>query len=164
MLVNRKLFAVGALVLLGGLAGCSASGTSRAGQSLATPSPLRTAAVPQVVADCQHFALRPAQIGVACGDGNYQLVEARYDHWGADRAVGSAVALTNTCQPNCAQGRFVRVPVRFTLDQERLVYGVALFTRLTVLDARTGRPVLTAPLLPLDCSVEPPSCPPSPAP
>lgn len=118
--------------------------------------------MPQVVTDCEHFALRPARIGVACGDGNYQLVEARYDHWGTDRAEGRAVAITNTCTPNCAEGTFVRTSVRFTLDEERLIYGVPLFTRLTVLDARTGEPVLTTPLLPLDCSVEPPSCPPTP--
>ena len=164
MFVTHRLPLAAALVVAGGLVGCSSGSPSGSARSLATPSELRTAGVPQVVADCEHFALRPAQIGVACGDGNYQLVEARYDHWGADRAVGSAVALTNTCEPNCAQGRFVRVPVRFTLDQERLVYGVPLFTRLTVLDARTGKPVLTTPLLPLDCSVEPPSCPPTPSP
>lgn len=160
MLRNHRLLLLAALVVSGGLVGCSSGGAVP--RSLSTPSALRTAAVPRVVSDCEHFELRPTRIGVACGDGNYQLVEARYEHWGTDRAVGRAVALTNTCQPNCAQGRFVRVPVRFTLDRERVVYGIPTFTRLTVVDARTGRPMLTTPLLPFDCSVEPPSCPPTP--
>lgn len=163
MILLPKTHLIAALVAVGLLAACS-PGAGDSGQAAAHPSALRTKQVPRVVADCEHFALRPAEIGVACGDGNYRLVEARYDHWGSDRAVGHAVALTNTCEPNCAEGSFVRVPVRFTLDREQLIYGVPLFTRLTVVDASTGRALLTTPLLPLDCSVEPPSCPPSPAP
>jgi hypothetical protein len=151
---------IGSLLLLAAAAGCSGSPATRG--SVAHPSAVR-APLPQVVDDCEHFALRPTQISVACGDGNFLLVAARYEAWTDAGARGHAMASRNTCVPSCADGRFVDTPVDFALDGRELVYGVPVFTRLVVRDARSGAELLTAPLLPIACTVRPVSCPPSPA-
>jgi hypothetical protein len=146
-----------------GLSACAAGHRAQPQQGLASPSAIE-APLPQVVTDCEHFAVRPVKILVACGDGNYRLVDAAYDLWDSERAEGHALAEANNCTPDCARGRFVRSDVRFRLDGRTVVFGVPVFTELTVLDPRTGKTLMTAPLLPLGCSVTPPSCPPSPEP
>ncbi|MDX6274890.1 MAG: hypothetical protein QOJ92_2100 [Frankiales bacterium] len=146
-----------------GLSACAAGDRAQPRQGLASPSAIE-APLPQVVTDCEHFGVRPAEITVACGDGNYLLRRATYDRWTAAGAVGHAVAVANDCTPNCAEGHFAEKPVDFRLDGRRIVFGVPLFTRLTVLDPATGGTVMTTPLLPLGCSLTPPSCPPSPEP
>jgi hypothetical protein len=147
--------------LLGLLTTSACSGGGQPPAAVATTSAIR-APLPQVVDDCEHFAERPAEILVACGDGNYRLIQAAYERWSADGAEGRAVAEANNCTPNCADGRFVRSAVRFRLDGRQVVFGVPVFTQLTVLDPVSGNTLLVAPLLPIGCSVTPPSCPPSP--
>jgi hypothetical protein len=157
---SRILF--GSLILGLAVTGCADSGRASGIQG---PSTAIRAPLPQVVDDCEHLALRPTQISVACGDGNFTLVEAHYDHWTDAEAGGRAVAVRNDCVPSCAGGHFVDTAVDFRLDGRAVVYGVPVFTRLEVRDARTGAALLTgAPLLPLACTVEPMSCPPTPAP
>lgn len=155
----RARYAVLALSLGCLLTACSSGG--KEAPAVATTSAVR-APLPQVVTDCEHFAQRPLQILVACGDGNYRLTDADYQSWTAHEAAGTAVAETNDCTPDCSRGHFVRIPVRLQLDQPMDVFGIPAFTRLSIRDASTGRLLLTAPLLPLGCSVTPPSCPPSP--
>lgn len=163
MLATRFVL-ICAVFALSAASGCTTSPAHRsadpAAQASASPS-VTDEPLPQVLSDCEHFSRWPTQIGVACGDGNYQLVEARYDGWTGEQASGHAVAVTNTCRPSCADGTFLRTPVDFRLDSTLVVYGVTVFTRLTVIDPRSGKAVLTTPLLPMACSVSPPSCPPS---
>jgi hypothetical protein len=145
------------------VAGCTDGHPAQPPDGLASPSAIR-APLPKVVEDCEHFSLRPTEILVACGDGNYALQEARYDRWTTAAAEGHAIAIANDCTPNCAQGHFAKNPVDFRLDEQKVVFGVLLFTRLTVTDPVSGSTVMTTPLLPLGCSLVPPSCPPSPEP
>ncbi|WGX96824.1 hypothetical protein [Nocardioides sp. L-11A] len=53
----------------------------------------------------------PGTFTVACADGNQSLTELAWADWGADRASATGTMVANDCDPNCAEGADVSVPV-----------------------------------------------------
>ncbi|ADB50592.1 hypothetical protein [Conexibacter woesei] len=79
-------------------------------------------------------AVKPSRFVIACADGNFALTGLRWSRWNATEGVAKGTSVVNTCDPNCAGGRFTRsrVTVRVwrlracpTLQRE-------IFTRMTV--------------------------------
>jgi hypothetical protein len=113
---------------------------------------------PLVTADCVHFRDLPAEILIACGDGNFLLTKVKYERLAATEQSGTATARVKICEPDCSLGHFVSRPARFRLDRVRSVFGQQIFTRIEVTFTRSGD-VQRDYLLPLGCSVRPPHCP-----
>lgn len=77
--------------------------------------------------------LRPAQITIACGDGNFFVTALRWSNWTQTSANGHGVGHLNDCRPYCAAGKFHTYPVAVRLSRPEICHGsVREFTRLTV--------------------------------
>jgi hypothetical protein len=86
----------------------------------------------RVYADCEHPAVRPKEILVACGDGSYLLTNVRYSDWGELSAHGDATAIANDFTPDRATGKDHSYAVSFSLDKPLRTADGLLFSRVTV--------------------------------
>ncbi|BCK57467.1 hypothetical protein NWFMUON74_52390 [Nocardia wallacei] len=119
------------------LAGCGGQDTDAAGQSPTANE------LPEVI-DCPFGkpAVRPANVIMACADLGLRVERIDWKSWGPDRAEGDGVQHFNTCDPNCAAGNFVSVPVHIVLSD--VVEPGHVFTTATTTDAN-GK-TLTSPM------------------
>jgi hypothetical protein len=90
---------------------------------------------------CAATDYKPKNVVVACGDGNFQLRKMKWSAWGASSATGSGNASANTCEPNCAEGKFKNyaATVKLTRPKTCKDLGVKVFTRLEV-DFKSSKP------------------------
>ena len=58
-------------------------------------------------------------IVVACADGNNRLARIKWQSYGTDAASGTATAVVNDCEPNCAAGEFHRFRAVVTLTKPK---------------------------------------------
>jgi hypothetical protein len=64
------------------------------------------------ISNCGPLASAPAELVLACGDGNYYLTGLQWQAWGKGSASASGTAHLNDCNPYCAAGHFHTYPVR----------------------------------------------------
>jgi hypothetical protein len=64
-------------------------------------------------------SVRPKTLTLTCGDGNTVLSGLRWSSFGGSVARASGTFETNTCNPNCAQGKVVRYPVSVKASSPR---------------------------------------------
>jgi hypothetical protein len=81
-------------------------------------------------ANCDKPTYKPTRIVVACGDGNNRLARIRWESYGTDAASGTATAVVNDCEPNCAAGEFHRFHAVVTLNKPKDCGRYMQFTRL----------------------------------
>ncbi len=76
--------------------------------------------------------VRPKTIVVACGDGNFSIVNIIWSRWASRSAAGRGAAHVNDCVPNCAAGTFhIYRGVAVRLTRPKLCSdGKRLFTRI----------------------------------
>jgi len=82
--------------------------------------------------DCQHNVYKPKSFVVTCADANFVVNKVDYSRYGTRSARGTGTASINTCNPNCAAGKFKNYPVSFTLSKVRQCGDVPQFRRLTI--------------------------------
>jgi hypothetical protein len=70
-----------------------------------------SAATPLKITNCNKTASRPKLLTLTCGDGNTVLKAMTWSSFGGATAAGKGTFVTNTCKPNCAQGKDVSYPV-----------------------------------------------------
>jgi hypothetical protein len=80
--------------------------------------------------NCHTPSYKPTRIVVTCGDANNVLARIKWESYGTDVASGSATALVNTCDPNCAQGKFHRYPAVVDLKSPKDCGRYTQFTKL----------------------------------
>jgi hypothetical protein len=68
---------------------------------------------------CYNETIRPSDVVVACGDGNFQLKSMRWRHWHANTARGDGTGVYNDCDPYCAAGHFHSEGVRVWLSKPK---------------------------------------------
>lgn len=78
-----------------------------------------SAAKPVTVSNCGKQQTRPADLTIACGDGNDYLKSIAWTFWSGELAKGAGIEEVNDCTPYCAAGRFHSYQVSITLDQVR---------------------------------------------
>lgn len=61
---------------------------------------------------CREGSYRPRKFLIACGDGGVFVDKIRWRVWNRPVATGTGTLHVNTCQPNCAEGRFRKARVR----------------------------------------------------
>lgn len=62
------------------------------------------------VTNCNKAASKPKQLTLTCGDGNTYLKGLSWSSFGGATAQGKGTFVTNTCKPNCAEGKNVSYP------------------------------------------------------
>lgn len=79
-------------------------------------------------------AVKPARFVIACADGNFALTGLRWSKWNATEGVAKGTSVVNTCEPNCAEGRFTRSSVTVRVWRLRACPTLQreIFTRMTV--------------------------------
>ncbi len=60
---------------------------------------------------------RPGRITLACGDGNAYFRISSWRSWGGPVATADGTFWANSCEPDCARGKFEAYPGRIQLRQ-----------------------------------------------
>jgi hypothetical protein len=111
------------------LIGAALASTSFAGLA-GSSTPL---ALQPTILDCGAQAVSPAELTLACGDGNYGLTEMRWTGWGTATATGTGSARASDCTPYCAAGHFHTYRVTATASRLRTCLdGRGQYTRLVL--------------------------------
>lgn len=67
--------------------------------------------------DCEFPVQRPEQIMLTCADGGMIVTDIKWQIWDAKEALGTGIYSQNMCDPNCAEGKRVEVPVILNLSE-----------------------------------------------
>jgi len=67
--------------------------------------------------DCEFPVQRPEQIMLTCADGGMIVTDIKWQTWNTKEAIGSGTYSQNMCEPSCAEGQRVDVPVRLRLSE-----------------------------------------------
>jgi len=67
--------------------------------------------------DCEFPVQRPEQIMLTCADGGMIVTDIKWQTWNSKGATGTGTYSQNMCEPNCAEGKRVEVPVRLRLSE-----------------------------------------------
>jgi hypothetical protein len=70
-----------------------------------------SAATPLKITNCNKTASKPKLLTLTCGDGNTVLKGMSWSSFGGATAQGKGTFVTNTCTPNCAEGKDISFPV-----------------------------------------------------
>ena len=81
-------------------------------------------------ANCGKPTYKPTRILVACADANNRLAKIKWESYGSDAASGTATAVVNDCEPNCAAGTFHHFRAVVTLNKPKDCGRYRQFTRL----------------------------------
>lgn len=77
-------------------------------------------------------AIRPAEVVIACGDGNFYVSKLEWSRWTATGASAAGTAHVNDCKPYCAAGHFHAYAISLRLTRPRTcAHGRREFTRFT---------------------------------
>jgi hypothetical protein len=92
------------------------------------------------ITNCNKASSRPKQVTLTCGDGNTALSGLRWSSFGGASANALGTFETNTCTPNCAEGKVVRFPVSVKAYDTRICKGsLKVYNKLT-LKFTAGKP------------------------
>jgi hypothetical protein len=85
------------------------------------------------ITNCVKASSRPKTLTLTCGDGNTVLSGLRWTSFGGANANAKGTFETNTCEPNCAQGKTVRYPVSVkATDPRNCKAGLRVYNKLTL--------------------------------
>lgn len=68
---------------------------------------------------CVKPRIKPNEIVIACGDGNFFIEVKKYSFYNGREAGGTGEAFVNDCMPSCAEGDFGKYSVKFRLFKAR---------------------------------------------
>jgi hypothetical protein len=92
-----------------------------------------SAASPLKITNCVKASSRPQTLTLTCGDGNTVLSKLRWSSFGGTSARAHGTFETNTCSPNCAQGKVVRYPVAVRASNPRSCKaGLRVYNKVTL--------------------------------
>ena len=84
------------------------------------------------ISNCGPLVSKPAELVLACGDGNYLLSGLAWSGWGSSTATGHGKARANDCTPNCAAGRFHSYAMTVTADRLTTCGKARYYARVTI--------------------------------
>ncbi len=67
--------------------------------------------------DCEFPVQRPERIMLTCADGGMIVTDIKWQTWNSKGATGTGTYSQNMCEPNCAEGKRIEVPVRLRLSE-----------------------------------------------
>ena len=66
--------------------------------------------------DCETVEIKPEALTTTCADFGIAVWKIKWSMWGADGAEGSGEFAANDCDPSCAEGSYLKVPVKVVLS------------------------------------------------
>jgi hypothetical protein len=91
-----------------------------------------SAASPMKITNCNRAASSPKLLTLTCGDGNTVLKGMTWSSFGGATASGKGTFVTNTCKPNCAEGKNVSYPVTVRATGSKKCKGAAVYAKLSL--------------------------------
>jgi len=88
--------------------------------------------------DCEFPVQRPEQIMLTCADGGMIVTDIKWQSWNTKEATGSGIYSQNICEPSCAEGKRMEVPVRLRLSELFEYKGRKVLQNLDI-EAESGR-------------------------
>ena len=82
--------------------------------------------------DCEFPVQRPAEIMLTCADGGMIVTEISWQTWTKSGASGNGIYSENLCEPDCADGSRVEVPVTVKLSEPFEYKGRNVLRRLEI--------------------------------
>ena len=67
--------------------------------------------------NCELPVQQPEEIMLTCADGGMIVTDIKWQSWNTVAAIGSGTYSQNMCEPSCAEGKRVEVPVRLRLSE-----------------------------------------------
>ena len=67
--------------------------------------------------DCEFPVQRPEEIMLTCADGGMIVTDIRWQTWSSKQALGTGIYSQNMCDPSCAEGSRVDVPITIKLSE-----------------------------------------------
>lgn len=123
-----------------GLAAALAAALSLAGGAAAAPAGAALAA--KGVVGCDGKAhVKPAEVVLACGDGNLGIRKVTWLGWGGATTVGVGTGFANDCEPTCVAGKFHAFQAVVIASGTQKCLGSTAYRTLTV--AVVGEPPLS---------------------
>ncbi|HWF32161.1 MAG TPA: hypothetical protein VG188_06365 [Solirubrobacteraceae bacterium] len=91
-----------------------------------------SAATPLKITNCNKAASRPKLLTLTCGDGNTALKNMAWSSFGGATASGKGTFVSNTCEPNCAEGKDVSYAVSVKATGSRKCKGATVYAKLSL--------------------------------
>ena len=82
--------------------------------------------------DCEFPVQRPAEIMLTCADGGMVVTEISWQTWTQSEARGTGIYSENLCEPDCADGSRVEVPINVKLSEPFEYKGRNVLRRLEI--------------------------------
>jgi hypothetical protein len=117
-----------------------ASSVLAAALSIAAFTISASAAAPLKITNCNKAVSRPLLLTLTCGDGNTFLKGMRWSRFGGSTAQGRGTFVTNTCKPNCAEGKDVSYPVSVEASGSKQCRRVKVYAKLTLTFSGARKP------------------------
>ena len=104
---------------------------------LSNPQPAVISPSQVMTWDCEIPTHKPEAITITCGDGGMYLDHIDWSRWEQQGAEGSGIYNVNNCDPDCADGTFLRVQVKVHLSNLTRYQGKH-FLRTLVFETSNG--------------------------
>lgn len=86
-----------------------------------TPTPTPTINYKKIAGtwtyDCESPVQKPETIMLTCADGGIYVTNIKWESWKKVEAVGKGTYSQNLCDPTCAEGKRVMVPIKLRLSE-----------------------------------------------
>ena len=117
MIRSKALLGAGAVLVTAALVGPFISALFT--EERVEPAPIKSYAKVKGIwtYDCEFPVQRPEQIMLTCADGGMIVTEIKWQSWDATGATGTGTYSQNMCEPSCAEGKRVDVPVIINLSE-----------------------------------------------
>jgi hypothetical protein len=99
-----------------------------------------SAAVPLKITNCNKAVSRPKLLTLTCGDGNTVLKGMTWSSFGGATASGKGTFVSNTCEPNCAEGKNVSYAVSVKAMGSKKCKGSTVYAKLSLTYAGAKKP------------------------
>ena len=122
MIRSKALVGAGAVLIVAALVSplISSAFTSESDKTVQDkPTPTKSYAKVEGIwtYNCELPVQRPEQIMLTCADGGMIVTDIKWQSWNTIEAIGSGTYSQNMCEPSCAEGKRVEVPVRLRLSE-----------------------------------------------
>jgi hypothetical protein len=122
MIRSRALVGAGAVLIVAALVSPLISSaftqeSDKTEQVEATPTKSYAKVVGVWTYDCEFPVQRPEQIMLTCADGGMIVTNIKWQTWDTRGATGTGIYSQNMCDPSCAEGKRVDVPVIVNLSE-----------------------------------------------
>ena len=117
MIRSKALVVAGAVLITAALVGPFISALFT--EERVEPAPIKSYAKVEGIwtYDCEFPVQRPEQIMLTCADGGMIVTDIKWQTWDPKGATGTGTYSQNMCEPSCAEGKRVDVPVIVNLSE-----------------------------------------------